>query len=397
MAKKIYMPQLSDTMFDGTIVAWKKKEGEPVKRGDILAEVATDKANLEIESFDEGVLLRICAEVNIKVSVGSVIAIIGDQGEDISQESAEESKTTGKSVTKPETPLSTVNNSAKKIDASDLEQERLKISPLARKLAEGKGVDFSQVQGSGENNRIVKRDIEAKLGVNETVLISSKGEAASSMRQTIARRMLESKLTIPHFYMTTKIDVANTLAVIKSLKEMPGYTRLTFNHLILFIVARCLREFPKLNAFYADDKITQQEQINLGVVASLPDGLLIPVLKNVDKLTLENVVEQASALIERARSNKLKGDDLIGATFNISNVGKFDIESFAAIISPGQSAILAVSSISEEAVVGNGNIKATSVIRTTLSADHRLLDGLDAAKFLSRLKFLIENPLVLWI
>ena len=453
MSVEITMPQLSDTMNEGTILNWLKQEGDTVKRGEALAEVATDKADLEIESFHEGTLLKIFAPKGATVKVGSVIAVVGEQGTQVSAPqpvaaaptsqpqaaaapaaAAPVASTPAPSVQVAQAAAPQMNGYAAPAPAAapamsasrvDSEEERVKISPLARNLASNLGVDVASLSGSGEGGRIVKRDIERAAGGVQTSAQTQSyipapaapsmpapqvakapqaqrphdGPAAteqlSRMRQTIAARMVESTTTIPHFYVTSKVMVDGLIKVRQSLKPLPQYEGLTFNHLIVKASALALRAVPRVNAAFQNNNLLQPQAVNVGIVTAVPDGLLIPVLKNADQMALADIVAEGRALVQRARSGRPKPDDLVGGTFSISNMGMFGVESFTAIISPGQGAILAVSPIQEEAIVVDGEIKVGSVLRVTLSVDHRIIDGVIAGEFLTELKRLLEDPVLL--
>lgn len=418
MSVEITMPQLSDTMSEGTILRWYKQEGDTVKRGEALAEVATDKADLEIESFHEGTLVQICSPKGEKVKVGSVIAIVGAKGEQVKPHVAlqavpvqapQASATPSVSVT----PVINAEVSALIVDDS----ERVKISPLARNLAKSHGVDYAALSGTGDGGRIVRKDIEKALGGNSqengsviaaqvpasisakpTTQLSSDGRAVqplTRMRQVIASRMVESTTTIPHFFATSKVNVDALKKLRNSLKPLPQYEGLTYNHLIVKASALALRIVPRINCSFSDNNLVQPHAVNVGIVTAVTDGLLIPVLKNADVLPLVDVVAESRGLVQRSRSGRLKPDDLVGGTFSISNMGMFDVEQFSAIISPGQGAILAVSPIQEEPVVVDGEIKVGSVMRLTLSVDHRIIDGVISGEFLTELKRLLEDPVLL--
>lgn len=461
MAVDITMPQLSDTMSEGTILNWLKQEGDAVKRGEALAEVATDKADLEIESFHEGTLLKICAPKGTTVKVGSIIAVVGDKGaetgvskpvaaapqpassqsapsqpapqaapqpaatQQVSFASAPASGAGMMSI-EPAPPVmpkpvnySQSNGNGVNADSS-ADSDRVKVSPLARNLANNLGVDLGAVSGSGDGGRIVKRDIEKAVGrelgtahdlpapaapapfavrqdsppraVSEGVAST---EQLSRMRQTIAARMVESTTTIPHFYVTSKILVDSLSKMRQSLKPLPQYEGLTYNHLIVKAAALALRVVPRINASFQNNSLVQPPAVNVGIVTAVPDGLLIPVLKGADQLSLADIVAEGRALVQRARSGRPKADDLVGGTFSISNMGIFGVESFTAIISPGQGAILAVSPIQEEAIVVEGQVKVGSVMRLSLSVDHRIIDGVIAGEFLTEMKRLLEDPVLL--
>jgi len=434
MATEITMPQLSDTMSEGTILNWRKQEGDTVKRGDALAEVATDKADLEIESFHEGTLVKILAPTGTTVKVGSIIALVGEKGEQLSAPQTSPAASSPKAIEPkpspaPSAPVNTQTASAAAPAARPIpmpqavtpvangnngDAERIKISPLAKNLAKNHGVDYSDLAGTGDGGRIVKRDIEQALGNVSSPTqvispvsakpsyvptpISTEGkstEPLSRMRQTIANRMVEATSTIPHFYVTSRVNVGALTKLKNSLKPLPQYEGLTYNHLIVKAAALTLRTIPRINAAYSEGNLIQPQAVNIGVVTAIQDGLLIPVIKGADQLPLSEIVSEGRALVNRARSGRPKPDDLVGGTFSISNMGLFDVESFTAIISPGQGAILAVSPIQEEAIIVEGQVRAGSVMRLSLSVDHRIIDGVVAGEFLTELKRLLEDPVLL--
>ena len=445
MAVEIKMPQLSDTMSEGTILTWLKQEGEQVERGDAIAEVATDKADLEIESFHDGTLLKILAGEGKTVSTGDVIAVLGKAGEEVvisensfSPDVPDSSENTPNPVSQNNQVSSPPSSQQENLQqAVDSDEDRVKISPLAKNLASKHGVNYNKLSGSGEGGRIVKRDIEAVVsdagddfqsadavettnaqssesrqdtqleGIKKPIkpLLSQQGYNTrpmtdmvipmSRMRSTIANRMVESTTTIPHFFTTTKISVDEMISMRKNLKTLPQYEGLTYTHLIAKAVGLALRSFPRINSSYSDSGIVQHAAVNVGIITAVPDGLLIPVIKQVDELSLSDVASEARALIQRARTGRPKGDDLTGGTFSISNMGMFAVESFTAIINPGQGAILAVSAIDQEPTVVDGELSVSSVMRLTLSVDHRIIDGVMCGEFLTELKRLIETPVLL--
>ena len=418
MAIEVTMPQLSDTMSEGKILTWLVKEGDKVERGDALAEVATDKADLEIESFNEGTLLKIHAPAGTTVTVGSIIAHIGEAGEsvpDVSQAAAATPPSPAPEATPATEPAPAPSptpapaQAAAPTPAPSNDGNRIKISPLAKNLALSHGVDVTAIQGSGEGGRIIKKDIEAAMSKPAAVPAAPAPRAStpapaqapgstaplSSMRQTIADRMVQSVNEIPHFFMTTKILMDECIKVRSSLKTLPQYEGVTFNHLIVKAAALALRAHPRINAAYRDGSLLQPSNINVGIVTALEDGLMIPIVKNADHLPLADIVYEARGLVQRARAGRPKADDLTGGTFSISNVGNLAVESFTAIINPGQGAILAVGAIEDEPVVLDGELVISSVMRVTLSVDHRIIDGVVGAQFLTELKRLIEDPVVL--
>ena len=428
MAVEITMPQLSDTMHEGTILNWLKKEGDAIRRGDALAEVATDKADLEIEAFHEGTLLKIFAPTGTTVKVGSIIAVIGEQGQavgDLSsgtrQAAPQPAAAQPAAAPQAAAPVASINGHS----AAGEEEGRVKISPLAKNLASSVGLDYRTLAGSGEGGRIVKRDVETAAGrelswpaeaapvavpqtprpapvvqIQPQVSTPSQDggksvEPLSRMRTTIAARMVESTTTIPHFYVTAKVLVEGLSKLRTSLKPLPQYEGLTYNHLLIRASALALRVVPRINAAYVQGNLVQPQDVNIGIVTAVPDGLLIPVLKRADELPLADIVAEGRGLVQRARNGRPKPEDLVGGTFSISNMGIFDVESFTAIISPGQGAILAVSPIQEEPVVVDGAVRVGSVMRLTLSVDHRIIDGVMAGEFLTEIKRLLQDPVLL--
>jgi pyruvate dehydrogenase E2 component (dihydrolipoamide acetyltransferase) len=433
MAVEISMPQLSDTMSEGRILVWKKKEGDAVKRGEALAEVATDKADLEIESFHQGTLLKIFSPAGETVKVGSVIAVIGEAGESVGAGGSPAAKASipvasvapqSAAQAAPVASNPVASNQPAPVDPLTV-TERVKISPLAKNVALNQGVDFTQITGSGEGGRIVKKDVDAYLSgpsANEPapqakpavpqqqpapqqqpvqakpvapVSAPPGSQELSRMRQTISSRMVESKTTIPHFYMTSKIEVSMLAKLRETLKPLPQYEGVTYNHLIIKAVGLALKAQPRINASYQGGNMVQPADINVGIVTALPDGLLIPVVKRADQLSVADIIQESKGLVQRARAGKPKADDLVGGTFSISNVGPFPVESFSAIISPGQGGILAVSAITDEPVLRDGAVVPGKVMRVTLSVDHRIIDGVVSGEFLKELKKVLEEPVLL--
>jgi|LauGreDrversion4_2_1035121.scaffolds.fasta_scaffold01178_2 pyruvate dehydrogenase E2 component (dihydrolipoamide acetyltransferase) len=425
MATEIKMPQLSDTMSSGKILTWKKNEGDQVTRGDILAEVETDKANLEIESFFNGVLLKILTPANSTAKVGEIIAVIGAAGEAVSAGSAPAASTpTPTPAPKAAAPAPTPAMPAPVAPAAPLSVvsggDRVKASPLAKRVAEQLHVNLSSVQGSGPNGRIIRRDVEAAAGgsaapayqqapapqyqaapaaTGAPAALTQPGAGTytplSKMRETIARRMQESVNTSPHFYCTTSINMGETLRLREVLKELPEYKGISVNHLVIKAAAYALKREPKVNAAMKNDQLYQPAQINIGIITAIPDGLLIPVLKEVDTMSLKDVVFEARAAIERARAGRPSSTDLSGGTFSISNMGMFDVENFTAIINPGQGGILAISAVQKQPIVHNGQIVVGSIMKATVSVDHRIIDGVMSATFLKHFKEALETPALL--
>jgi pyruvate dehydrogenase E2 component (dihydrolipoamide acetyltransferase) len=421
MATDVKMPQLSDTMSSGKILTWRKNVGDTVSRGDILAEVETDKANLEIESFFNGTLLKVMVPAGSMAKVGEVIAVIGQPGEAAGTSQAAPAAANPAPAAAPQavtaaTPTPTPISPAAPLSlvpASD----RVKASPLAKKVAEQLHVNLAEIQGTGPHGRIVKRDVEAAAGdvvapiaasaapayaptPAPTATPSASGAAGTltplnRMRETIARRMQESVTTSPHFYVTTSVDMGEAIRLRETLKEKPAYKGISVNHLVIKAVAYGLKHAPEVNAAMRDGQHYQPSQINIGIITALDGGLIIPVLKEVDTMTLKDVVFEARAAIDRAKAGRPSSSDLSGGTFSISNMGMFDVENFTAIINPGQGGILAVSSVKQQPVVKNGQIVVGSVMKVTVSVDHRIIDGVMAATFLKHFKEALELPALL--
>lgn len=457
MAKEIKMPQLSDTMSEGKILNWSVKVGDAVSRGAVLAEVETDKANLEIECFDQGVVLAIAVEVGKVAVVGQTIAVIGEPGESFTIEAPRNGaapKSGGASAaavaqapkeSPAQTPREVAPAAANVAPASAQVAEgddnsRLKISPLARKLAQEAAIDPSLVRGTGPDGRIVKRDIEefkqsgaaaqgtpsnqpahAEMQVpsgaqpacaaphtpaasisRPQIVRESSTTQMSKMRDTIARRMKESVLSYPHFYCTIEVLMDNVISLREEIKADPALKAhlgaASINHFVIKSTARALSHYPVVNcSVRQENMIHNPGAINIGIVTSLgDDGLLIPVIKDADLLSLKEIAAEARSAVERARTGKPTSADLSGGTFSISNLGMFDVENFTAIINPSQGAILAVSAVQKKPVCTPcGQIVAGNVMKVTLSSDHRLIDGVTAAEFLACFKAGLEKPLLL--
>lgn len=435
MAVEIKMPQLSDTMSGGKILAWRKNEGDAVARGDILAEVETDKANLEIESFNAGTLLKILVPAGTNATVGDVIALIGQAGESVAPSTPASAGAAGQPAAQTPRPAATPNAVAASTassasaspaagvpSASASHGERIKISPLARKIAEQKNIELSALRGSGPHGRIVKRDVEqlppgssgaqvlpmtARSERSTAATSASQPSSASSgggrttplskMRETIARRMQESVTTAPHFYVTTSVRMGEASRLREILKERAEYKGISVNHLVIKAAAYALEREPRVNNAMRDGQLYEPDQINIGIITAVEDGLLIPVIKEANLLSLRDIAFEARSAVERARAGRPSAHDLTGGTFSISNMGMFDVENFSAIINPGQGAVLAVSSIHEEPLVVKGHVIAGLMMKATISVDHRIIDGVMAANFMKFFKEGLETPALLMV
>lgn len=412
MAEIIRMPRLSDTMEEGNIVGWLKKEGDKVSPGDVLAEVETDKATMELESFHEGYLLHIGVKEG-PVPVNAILAVIGAKGEDYKAALAKESAgappaTTEKSTT-PSTPKAKEEIASPPPSEPELEvttsENRIKTSPLARSMAEKAGIDIKAITGSGDGGRVVKRDIENYVstgGGNDTTQVKTKapsapqyGEVAvSQMRKTIARRLVESKFSAPHFYLTMKINMDRATDARKQINDQNS-TKISFNDLVIKACAAALQHHPAVNSSWLGDKIRINKDINIGVAVAVEDGLLVPVLFAADKMGLNEINSQVGTLADKARNKKLQPQEMQGNTFTISNLGMFGIDEFTAIINPPDAAILAIGTIADELYMQDGQVKSSKIMKVTMSCDHRVVDGATGAKFLQTFKQFLENPLAM--
>jgi pyruvate dehydrogenase E2 component (dihydrolipoamide acetyltransferase) len=475
MATEVTMPKLSDTMEEGKILRWLKQPGDPVKIGEIIAEVETDKANMELESYDDGVLAEIKVGENESAPVGSVIAVLDAPGAkpgakpaaakagaappaakpepSAAAEAAETGATEGQPAAKQSTTSGTgVRSAAAKpavaparpaasakpglrpaaderkplrptvvVRDEDAGTGRVKASPLARKIAEERGIDLSTITGSGPGGRVVERDLEGAEAGNAAPAPADRGaaprprEAAaaarpvpaappagrvelSKIRRTTAKRMAEAKRDIPHFYASTDVAMDEAVHLKAQLAGVGGdFTGITYTHLVVKAVGLALARVPEVNASYEGDTIVLHAEVNVGVATAVGDGLMVPVLHDVDAKPLGELVREARGLVERARAGKFGGSDLSGATFTVSNLGMLPVTEFAAVVNPPQAAILAVGMVREAPVVREKQIVPGHVMTVTLSSDHRLIDGMLAGRFLKELKALLETPVALLV
>jgi len=391
MAEIIRMPKMSDTMEEGIISRWLKKVGDQVNSGDILAEVETDKATMELESYDDGVLLHIGVKNGESVPVNDVIAIIGEKGENIKEILKKEETKKEETITIPE-----INDISK--------DKRLKASPLAKKIAEEKGINLTNIKGSGDGGRIIKKDIEENTEIistqNSTNIILPKtiGKESfdevpiSQMRKTISKRLSESKFSSPHFYITMEINMDNCIEGRKKINET-SEVKISFNDIIIKATAAALRKHPMINSSYLEDKLRTNHHIHIGVAVAVKDGLLVPIIKFADNKSLSHISLEVKNLANRAKNKNLQPSDWEGNTFTISNLGMFGIDEFTAIINPNDSCILAVGGIKNTPIIKNGEIVPGNLMKVTLSCDHRIVDGAMGSAFLQTLKELIEDPI----
>jgi pyruvate dehydrogenase E2 component (dihydrolipoamide acetyltransferase) len=417
MATKIAMPKLSDTMEEGIILKWIKKEGDPVKQGEIIAEVQTDKADMELEAYDTGVMRKIFVPEGKGAAVGKPIAIIGTASEDISALLADTGvpvSAHGELAPVPAAPARVeqvlapapaapvraeqVLASAQTAPASGSSDDaRLKVSPLAKVIAAQNKIDLRSISGSGPMGRIVKKDLEGSLSkgagrVPKAYVAGTTQEIpVSLMRKTIAKRLVESKTTAPHFYLTYEVDMKRAIDLRASMNST-GEVKISYNDIIVRACAFALRNHPRVNSTFAGDKIIQHGAINVGIAVALDDGLITPVIRNADMKSLFEIANESKELAAKAREKKLKPEEFSGGTFTVSNLGMYGVEDFAAIINPPEGAILAVGAIVEKPVVENGQIVAGSRLRLTLSCDHRVVDGAVGAQFMQEVRLILENP-----
>ncbi len=412
MAEVIYMPKLSDTMTEGVVAEWHKKVGDTVANGELLAEIETDKATMEFESFFDGTLLHIGVEKTKAAPVNAILAIIGAPGEDISSLLAgapvvEEKVEAPVAVTPSATPTvaAPVPVAPPVVKAAPLtvsnDGGRTLASPLAKKLAEEKGIDINAVNGTGDGGRIVKRDVDhyvpytpAVGGVNYTSVAGVESfvdEPVSQMRKVIARRLSESLFTAPHFYLTVDVNMDHAIAARKVINTKEG-VKVSFNDMVVKAVALSLKQHPAINSSWLGDVIRRNNHVHIGVAVAVEDGLLVPVVRFADTKGLSQIGEEVKQFAQKAKDKKLQPSDWEGNTFTISNLGMFGIDSFTAIINSPDSCILAVGGISEVPVVKNGQVVPGNVMKLTLSCDHRVVDGASGASFLQTLKGYLENP-----
>lgn len=422
----VKMPRLSDTMTEGTVAAWLKNEGDEVSEGDILAEIETDKATMEFESFYSGVLLHIGIQEGETAPVDSLLAVIGPKGTDVdavlkasasgSEGSKPETKKEGGSKTESEKPSEEKKDEEK---SESLSGDRIFASPLAKKIAKDKGIKLSQVKGSGENGRIVKKDIEdfvpssqptekdsgaqtqgAEAPKTTAMPFVPAGEERieqvknSQMRKTIAKRLGESKFTAPHYYLTIEVDMDNAIASRGQINALPDI-KVSYNDMVVKACAIALKKHPQVNTSWKGDTTQYNQHVHIGVAVAVDEGLVVPVIKFTDQMTLTQIGSQVRDLAGKARNKKLTPAEMEGSTFTVSNLGMFGIQEFTSIINQPNSAILSVGAIVEKPVVKNGQIVVGNTMKVTLACDHRTVDGATGAQFLQTLQAYLENPVTM--
>jgi pyruvate dehydrogenase E2 component (dihydrolipoamide acetyltransferase) len=421
-AKEIRMPLLSDTMTEGKIVAWNKKVGDVVKADDVLADVETDKATMEVVGYEEGTLLYIGVEAGSAAKINQIIAIVGKPGTDLSAYVAAESQLANSSVQ-----LATDNGQETTVEAVAQNPQpettqpatengsRIKASPLAKKIAAEKGLDISKVAGTGDGGRIIKKDIDgytpsvvssekpagSSLPTTHSPLTTTQAESytdvpLTQMRKVIARRLGESMFTAPHFYLTMELNMDNAMAARTAINEVSP-VKVSFNDMIIKACASALRLHPDVNSSWMGEFIRKNNHIHIGSALALPEGLIVPVIRFADQKSLSQIAADAKELYGKAKDKKLQPAEFSGNTFTISNLGMMDIEEFTAIINPPDSCILAVGKIKEVVVSKNGQFIVTNIMKVTLSCDHRSVDGAVGAAFLQTLKKFVENPVTMLV
>ena len=418
MAEIVRMPKLSDTMTEGTVAAWHKKVGDKVKSGELLAEIETDKATMEFESYVDGVLLYIGVEKGKTVAVDALLAVFGKEGEDVSAiVSAEGAAPAAKqeapvaAAPAPSAPVveapKTVVSQAPVASAHSpaaapvpFNDGRMRVSPLAKKLAEDKGLPLQYIPGSGDGGRIVRRDIDAFMAgasvQSASAVESYTEENVSQMRKTIARRLAESKFTAPHFYLTMEINMGRAVEARAAMNAATG-SKVSFNDMVVKATALALKQHPKVNSSWQGDTIRYNHHVHMGIAVAVEEGLLVPVLRFADGLSLSQISVSVKEFAKKAKDKKLQPADWEGSTFTISNLGMFGIDQFTAIINPPDACILAVGGIAQEPIVKNGQIVPGNVMNVTLSCDHRVVDGATGSAFLQTLKSYLEGPIKMFI
>ncbi len=402
MAEIIRMPRLSDTMEEGNIVAWLKKVGDKVEPGTVLAEVETDKATMELESFHSGVLLYIGVPSG-PVPVNGILAVIGKEGEDYKAQLASESAPAPAATVPVEAKKESTEPAISPIPATEVPAEsveRIKASPLAKAIASEKGIDLSKVSGTGENGRIVKKDLEGSASTPQPASTQSKvypssgatDEPLTQMRKIIARKLSESLFTAPHFYLTAEINMGKVMASRKQINDSNGI-KISINDFVVKASALALKKHPNINAAWMGDFIRINHDVNIGVAVAVEDGLMVPVVQHADQKSLLTLNTEIKSLATKAKEKKIVPQEMQGNTFTISNLGMYDIDEFTAIINPPDACILAVGSIIEKPIVIDGQIVVGNMMKVTLSCDHRVVDGASGAQFLMTLKSLLQEPI----
>jgi pyruvate dehydrogenase E2 component (dihydrolipoamide acetyltransferase) len=404
-------------MTEGTVAAWHKKVGDKVKSGELLAEIETDKATMEFESYVDGILLYIGVEKGKTVAVDALLAVFGKEGEDVSAIVAAEGAAPAAKeeapiaaapapsapvveAPKPVAPAAVAPVSTPASATKPVNDGRMRVSPLAKKLAEDKGLPLQYIPGSGDGGRIVRRDIDAFMAgaavQSANAVESYTEENVSQMRKTIARRLAESKFTAPHFYLTMEIDMGRAVEARAAMNAATG-SKVSFNDMVIKATSLALKQHPKVNSSWRGDTIRYNNHVHMGVAVAVDEGLLVPVVRFADTKSLAQINQEVKVFVDKAKNKKLQPSDWEGNTFTISNLGMFGIEEFTAIVNPPDACILAVGAIREVPVVKNGAVVPGHTMKLTLSCDHRVVDGASGSAFLQTLKAMLEEPVLMFI
>ena len=414
---QITMPKMSDTMEEGRVIRWLKHEGDRITEGEPIAEIETDKANVEMEAFESGIVRQLIAKEGETIPVGTPIAVLEapEGAPEAPAAPVQPPEQMPAVAAPPEAAAPAAPAEEKPAAPPEAVEERVKASPVARRMAEEHGIDLSKIQGMGPNGRIVESDVENYLKQIEaapapppvveappprpaavpTLGVPTEERELTRMRKTIAERLTKSKQTIPHFYVTSEIEMDWAARVRDELNADESQPRVSFTDLVIKASALALTKFPETNSSYSENKLLLHKEINIGMVVAVEGGLLVPVIHNADRMPLREIAAKTKELAQRARENRLLSSDYMGGTFSVSNLGMFDVESFISIINPPESASLAVGTIREVPVVVNGQVAVSKRMKATISADHRVLDGAVAARFLQEVKHHLESPISL--
>ena len=424
MAEIVRMPKLSDTMTEGVVAEWHKKVGESIESGDLLADIETDKATMEFESFQEGVLLHIGVEKGQTAPVDSILAILGEEGEDVAallkeaekevevtekeEEQSQDAKPVVEKTSAPVAPVVSApaptpapiaqqtGTSSNFPSTASISSQEIKASPLAKKLAEERGISLRLVKGTGTEGRIIKRDIDNFQGRSTISGVESFSDApVSQMRKVIAQRLAESKFSAPHFYLTVSINMDNAIESRKAINNAISPSKISFNDFVVKAAAVSLKDHPKVNASWHGDFIRYNNHVHIGVAVAVDEGLLVPVVRFANEKSLTNIGEEIKTFAKKAKDKKLQPEEWEGNTFTISNLGMFGIDEFTAIVNPPDSCILAVGGIQQVPIVKNGEIVPGNIMKVTLSCDHRVVDGAVGSRFINSFKNYLENPVLL--
>ncbi|MBI1821339.1 MAG: 2-oxo acid dehydrogenase subunit E2 [Nitrospirae bacterium] len=397
MASRVVMPKLTDTMTEGVLLKWYKKEGDAVESGDVLAEIETDKAVMDLEAYGSGILKRVLVKEGATVPAGDLLAIIAGKDEDISAAEFEKLPSFQQNLQKPDQNkrgTDPLRDERFVKGGSSKTAQQVKASPLAKKIAKEKGIDLLEIKGSGPGGRIVEKDLLNSVGMGKRERhgeVPSEIKPLSQMRKAIVRSMAQSKIPVPHFYVVSDIDMEKTCEF-QTEMESRGNEKVSLTDILIKSCAIALTKTPQMNASFVEDHLEYHKEVRIGVAVGLEDGIITPVIKGCESKSLGQIAKETKPLFQRARERKLSPEEYTGATFSISNLGAYDVHHFIAIITPPEAGVLAVGSLRHEPVVQEGQIVVGKRMQVTLSCDHRVIDGVGGAKFLQELKKILENP-----